>query len=319
LINAVTAGSHLVNNAHRENKKCLQMKNRLSKSGVDIWGGIECTYNRVNDTYMDQLDRAGHYTRNDDLERIAALGIKMLRYPIIWEKHAPQKDTLIDWTFSEQRINELKKLKVEPIAGLVHHGSGPSYASFFDGSFEEGLAKFASQVAAKFPFINYYTPVNEPLTTARFCGLYGHWYPHGKSDKEFYQVLISECKATVLAMQQIRKINPAAKLVQTEDLGKTHSTELLKPQQNFENKRRWLSFDLISGRVTHQHGLYDYLLSCGVTKEQLRFFEENPCPPDILGINHYVTSERYIDENIDNYPEHTWGGNSFHSTPTLRL
>jgi dTDP-4-dehydrorhamnose reductase len=49
------------------------MKSELLKNGVDIWGGIECTYNRVNNSYMDQLERAGHYNRNDDLDRIASL------------------------------------------------------------------------------------------------------------------------------------------------------------------------------------------------------------------------------------------------------
>ena len=172
----------------------------------------------------------------------------------------------------QDRLNKLQQLKVEPIAGLVHHGSGPIYASFFDGTFEEGLARLCAEVAEQFPWIEYYTPVNEPLTTARFCGLYGHWYPHGNTDKEFYQVLISECKATVLAMQAIRTVNPAAELVQTEDLGKTHSTPLLKEQQDFENSVGGLSFDLISGRVTPKHSLYNYLVSRGVTIEQLSIF-----------------------------------------------
>ena len=47
----------------------------------------------------------------------------------------------------------------------------------------------------------------------------------------------------------------------------------------------------------------------GVTDEQLDFFKSNPCAPSIIGINHYLTSERYLDENLQNYPTHTWGGN----------
>ena len=78
------------------------MEKRIAQ-GVDIWGGIECTYNRVNDTYMDQLERAGFYVRTDDLERIAALGIKVLRFPIIWEKHAPNQNMAIDWTFTTRQ------------------------------------------------------------------------------------------------------------------------------------------------------------------------------------------------------------------------
>jgi hypothetical protein len=40
----------------------------------ELWGGIECTINRVNDKYRDQLLLAGHYTRPGDIERIAEAG-----------------------------------------------------------------------------------------------------------------------------------------------------------------------------------------------------------------------------------------------------
>jgi dTDP-4-dehydrorhamnose reductase len=167
-------------------------------------------------------------------------------------------------------------------------------------------------VAERFPHINYYTPVNEPLTTARFCGLYGIWYPHKKDDQSFCRILLNECKATVLAMQEIRRVNPNAKLVQTEDLGKIHSTSLLKYQADFENQRRWLAFDILSGKVNPKHCLWNYLLSAGIKPFELHFFIANPCKPDIMGLNHYLTSERYLDENVNNYPADTIGSNFTH-------
>lgn len=286
------------------------MMKEYTKNKIEIWGGIECSLNRVNDKYKDQLDLSGHYTRGfADIQRFADLGIKALRYPILWEKHAPEKDIQIDWSFSDSRLSEIKQLGIKPIAGLVHHGSGPAYADFFDGSFAKGLGEYAKKVAAKFPWIEYYTPVNEPLTTARFCGLYGHWFPHKHTPLDFLKILLAECKGTVLAMEAIRQINPDAKLVQTEDLGKTHSTYQLRYQRDFENKRRWLSYDLLCGNVNENHRLWDYLIWEGLKKEDLIFFTENPCPPDILGINHYITSERWIDERTDNFPAHCIGGN----------
>lgn len=281
----------------------------LLKSEIEIWGGIECSFNRVADRYTDQLELAGHYKRKDDIGRLADLGIKALRYPVLWEKHCPVSNSPIDWTHTEEVLIKLRELNITPIAGLVHHGSGPSYTNMYDDSFAEGLASYAAKVAAEFPWLEYYTPINEPLTTARFCGLYGHWYPHGTSDSQFLRILYTECKATVLAMKAIRLVNPDAKLVQTEDLGKTHSTETLKYQAEFENTRRWLSLDFLCGRVTPGHPLYTYLVHLGITEEELSFFSDDPCPPSIIGINHYITSERFIDENRDNYPSHTWGGN----------
>lgn len=185
-------------------------------NAIEIWGGIECTLNRVQEKYLDQLKYTGHYTRGEcDIDLIASLQIKMLRYPLLWEKHMQQEHTIIDWTFAEKSLNQLKKHGITPIAGLVHHGSGPCYVNFFDGSFEEGLAFYAKKVAENFPWLEYYTPVNEPLTTARFCGLYGYWYPHETNNYSFYKILLSECKATVMAMKAIRTINPDAKLIQT--------------------------------------------------------------------------------------------------------
>jgi dTDP-4-dehydrorhamnose reductase len=127
-------------------------------------------------------------------------------------------------------MRKIIDLGMEPIVGLVHHGSGPSFTDLLDPAFPAELAAFARQVAEKFPFINYYTPVNEPLTTARFSGLYGWWYPHKKDQRSFVTMLIHQCMAIVMAMQQIREINPDAKLIQTEDLGKTYSTDPLKYQ-----------------------------------------------------------------------------------------
>lgn len=289
------------------------MQTEACQKKPEIWGGLECTINRVNDFYLDQCELSGHYLRGEeDLQHFADLGIKKIRYPVLWEKHQTRKDSKINWGFTEKSLNFFREKGIQPIAGLVHHGSGPNYVSFNDDSFATGLAEYASQVAERFPWIEYYTPVNEPLTTARFCGLYGFWHPHGKSDHQFLKVLLSECKATVLAMQEIRKVNPEAKLIHTEDLGKTFSTPQLQYQADFENKRRWLSLDLLLGRVDEYHPLWEYLLRAGITVEELSYFWEHSCVPEICGFNYYITSERYLDENVTIYPEHSHGGNGKH-------
>ncbi len=280
---------------------------------MEVWGGIECTINRVNDNYFDQLEYSGHYLRENDIDAIAGLGIKKLRYPVLWEKHQPENGSVTDWTATEQKLLQIKQSGVEVIAGLVHHGSGPLHVNTLDASFADGLAVYAKAVAQQFPWINYYTPINEPLTTARFCGLYGIWYPHRNDAYSFHQILISECKATVLAMKAIREVNPDAKLVQTEDLGKTHSTPLLQYQADFENQRRWLGFDLLCGMVNEQHPLWFHLIYSGIAQEELEFFIDNPCPPDVLGINHYITSERFLDEDTSHYPQHVIGTNGKHT------
>jgi dTDP-4-dehydrorhamnose reductase len=253
------------------------------------------------------------------MDLVGSLGVKMLRYPIVWERHQAEEGSPIDWTFSEKKLTKLKELNIEPIAGLVHHGSGPRHVNFFDGSFEEGLAKYAKAVAERFPWLKYYTPVNEPLTTARFCGLYGHWYPHGTSDYSFYKILLSECKATVMAMKAIREVNPDAKLIQTEDLGKCYSTPLLKYQADFENERRWLSYELLTGRLTADKVMYKRLLNAGIHESELTYFLENNCTPYVAGFNYYITSERYLDEDMSKYPEQYHGGNGKHEYADIEI
>jgi dTDP-4-dehydrorhamnose reductase len=283
-----------------------------SENELELWGGIECTINRVNDQFFDQLHYSGHYHRPTDIEVLAATGIKRIRYPLLWEKHQPVQKQPIDWQYSAERLQRLKAVNVDVIAGLVHHGSGPLFTNLLDPNFPELLAAYAGQVAAQFPWICYYTPVNEPLTTARFSGLYGFWYPHKRDDHSLLRMLLNQLRGTVLSMNAIRQINPAAKLVQTEDLGKTYSTELLQYQADFENHRRWLTYDLLCGLVTPDHPLWPYLIENGITAKELQFFRQHPCPPDIFGFNHYLTSERYLDENLERYARHTHGGNGRH-------
>ena len=276
---------------------------------MELWGGIECTLTRVGDERRDQLAMSGHYTRASDLDRIAALGIRTLRYPLLWERAAPGAPDCFDWRFADERLPRLRSLGITPIAGLVHHGCGPDRAGLITDAFVHGLARYAGEVARRFPWLKYYTPVNEPLTTARFCGLYGIWHPHGRDDRSFARILVNESRAIVLAMRAIREVNPGAKLVHTEDLGTIYSTGHLAYQAAFENCRRWLAWDLLCGFVGRTHPMHGYLRASGISAAELAWFVDNPCPPDIIGIDHYVTSDRFLDENVTRYPACARGGN----------
>jgi dTDP-4-dehydrorhamnose reductase len=279
----------------------------------ELWGGIECSFNRLRSRYFDQLDFSRHYSRIEtDVQRFAGLGITTIRYPLIWERMQPDLSQPIKWDEADIAMRALQAAGITPIAGFVHHGSGPKYADVTSPAFAEGLQNFAAAVAEKYPSLRYFTPVNEPLTTARFCGLYGLWYPHKRNDTSFVRIFLNEMKGVVLAMQAIRKVNPEAKLVQTEDLTKVYSTPLLRYQATFENHRRWLTFDLLTGRLLPKHPLWKYFLKHAESETDLRFFTDNPCPPDLLGLDYYPTSERYLDENISRYPTEKIGGNSRH-------
>ncbi|WP_181304521.1 family 1 glycosylhydrolase [Rufibacter sp. XAAS-G3-1] len=281
-------------------------------ANIELWGGVECTVNRVGDQYFDQLAQSGHAQRITDLDLFAELGIKKLRYPVLWESVAPEHPEQQDWSWATARLNRLREVNIDPIVGLLHHGSGPRYTNLLDDNFPQKFAQYARSVAQQFPWVNYYTPVNEPLTTARFSALYGFWYPHTKDDASFAKALLNQINGTKLAMQAIREVNPHAQLVQTDDLGYSHSTPALQYQADFENHRRWLSWDLLCGKVDQQHPLWPYLRLHQVPEAALLELVQHPCPPNVIGVNYYVTSERYLDERIIDYPWHTHGSNGKH-------
>jgi dTDP-4-dehydrorhamnose reductase len=94
----------------------------------------------VGDQYFDQLERNGHASRIDDLDLFAELGVRAIRYPVLWERTAPNGLESADWSWADERLERLRELGIRPIVGLVHHGSGPHHTSLIDPAFPEKLA-----------------------------------------------------------------------------------------------------------------------------------------------------------------------------------
>jgi dTDP-4-dehydrorhamnose reductase len=270
-------------------------------SSIELWGGYECTVNRVGHEWFDQTPRSGHEERIEDLQLFADLGVRSLRYPALWERISPQAPEKRDFRWADERLAEIRRLGINPILTLCHHGSGPHYTSLVEDSFAPGLAEHAAAVAARYPWVRDWTPVNENLTTARFSALYGYWYPHTKDERLFWIALLNEIDATRLAMREIRRINPDARLIQTDDLGYCHATPPLQCDADFQNERRWIGWDLLCGTVVPGHALWDHIASFGLA-DRLRIIADDPCPPNIIGINHYLSSERLRDHRVELYP-----------------
>ena len=65
--------------------------------------------------------------RLGDIDAMAELGIKAVRYPILWETVAPESPDELDFSWHDERLERLRELGIKVIGGLVHHGSGPRY------------------------------------------------------------------------------------------------------------------------------------------------------------------------------------------------
>ena len=175
--------------------------------------------------------------------------------------------------------------------------------------FPTRLADFAAEVAQRYPWVELFTPINEPFTTARISGLYGLWHPHETTEAACFQLVVAECLAITRSMNSIRAINPSAKLIQTEDVGRVFSTPHLQDQTRYENERRWLSLDLLTGRVDCTHPFFERLLAAGADSKHLDELVDTPCPPDVIGLDYYLTSDRMLDERTERYPHEPVGGN----------
>jgi dTDP-4-dehydrorhamnose reductase len=273
---------------------------------------MECTINRVDSTYFDQLKLSGHLERiEDDMRRFAELGLRCVRTCLHWERFAEAEAAGRDpWVVFDRTMNSLRGNGMEPIVGLLHHGSGPPSTSLLDADFGEKLADYALRVAERYPWATLYTPVNEPNTTARFSCLYGHWFPHHESLASYARALVNQAKATALAMQAIRTVQPEARLITTEDGGRIGSTGPLQAEREHREARRWLGTDLLCGWVAPGHSLFAWLVQNGIAEDELRWLAEHPCPPHVLGLNYYLTSDRFLDHRTELYPSGLAGGDT---------
>lgn len=261
----------------------------------------------MGDAYLDQLVTSGHQDRIDDLDRIAALGIRTLRYPANWERI--ERNGEFDWRWQDARMARLAQLGIDPVLHLLHHGSGPMQTDLLDPAFPERFAGFAGQVARRYPAVTRFVPINEPVTTARFSTLYGLWYPHQRDLHDFLRAVWHQVRAIWLGMRAIRQETPDAVCLLTDDYGRVHSTPMLRDQAAFENVRRWLALDLLFGRVTPGHRFWTLLRDAEVSQRAIHEIAAEPLENAIVGVDYYLTSERFLDERLERYPAWTHGGN----------
>jgi len=276
-------------------------------SQPEVWGGVECSFLEVNGWRCDQVALTGHAARPDDLDRIADLGVRAVRYPVLWGRTNGTAAT--DWEWAEARLTRLRSLGVRSIVGLLHHGFGRIGTDPLDPEYPGRFASFATEVAERFPWVDTFIPVNEPLTTARFGALYGWWPPYARDHPTFIRLLISECLAFRAASKALRNVRSDVSIIVTEDAGRTYGTDAVAAAVEHDDLRRWLTYDLLTGTVDRGHGLWSYLTQAAPDMSYaLDDLAGDPEPPDVLGLNRYITSDRFLDHRIESYPPHVHGG-----------
>jgi len=264
----------------------------------EIWASPEPTIARIDaQRTRNQLIETGHAARADDIARLSALGVSASRYPVLWESVAPAHPTVRNYGWADTRLRALREAGVEPIVTLLHHGSGPAYTSLLDPAFPALFADYAAATARVFPWVRRWTPINEPLTTARFATLYGVWFPNGVfDDRAFATAIVNEALAIAEATRRIRAIIPNAEFLLTEDLQSfTAGDASVADYVAHKRERMYLSCELLQGRIVDGHPMHAYLRERGgISRGTLDALARDPQPPDVMGWNYYPFSERYL-------------------------
>ena len=266
--------------------------------------GIENSYPTIEwegKTFrQDELEKTRHYDRwRDDFRILKELGIDYLRYgPPYFSTHLGSGK--YDWNFTDETFAALHEQKAELIVDLCHFGVPDWIGNFQNPEFPKLFAEYATAFAQRFPWVQFYTPVNEIFIAATFSAQFGWWNERLKSDTAFVLALKHLCQANVLAMHAILDVNPNAIFVQSESTQYFHAEnpDCEDPARRY-NEKRFLSLDLTYGH--HVNGtIYEYLLDNGMTRDEYHWFLTNHIRHRcIMGNDYYATNENMVNAKGD--------------------
>ena len=259
--------------------------------------GIECSNPTIHNgrTRRDQLEECGHYERwRDDLRLTCDLGLKVLRYglPIHRVFLGPGK---YDWEFADLVMAELRRLKLTPILDLLHFGVPDWLGNFQNPELPVYFADYCSAVAQRYPWVRYYTPVNEIYVSARMSAKDGLWNEQLKDDRAFVIALKHLVAASILGTQSIAKHRPDCVIVQSESAEYTHEAKATPSAAvTLTNKQRFISLDLLYAKPFDADVGY-WLQDNGLTREEYDWFMAGEPPGyQIMGNDYYGRNERIL-------------------------
>ncbi len=259
--------------------------------------GIECSNPTIDHgrTRRDLLAECGHYERwREDLALTRELGLLVLRYGL------PIHKTFLgsgkyDWEFADLVMGEMRRLGITPILDLLHFGLPDWIGNFQNPELPVLFASYCGAVAERYPWVRYYTPVNEIYVTAKSSTLDGIWNEQLKTDRGFVTAMKHLVAASILGTQAIAAKRPDCVIVQSESAEYIHE---VKASQSSEvaltNKRRFISLDLLYAHPPDAD-ICHYLGDNGLTREEYDWFMAGEPPGyQIMGNDYYGRNEHIL-------------------------
>ncbi len=262
--------------------------------------GVENSNPTINDgrTRIDELESCGHYRHwQTDFNLVKEMGIAYLRYGpplhLTW-----LGDGRFDWEFADLVFTELYRLNIVPIVDLCHFGLPDWLGNFQNTDFPDLFARYARAFAERFPWVQFYTPVNEMFICAMFSAKFGWWNEQGKTDRTFVTALKNLVRANVLGMCQILEARPDAIFIQSESSEYFHAEgPSAICQAEMLNSMRYLSLDLNYGQRVDS-SMYEYLADNGLARDEYAFFVNQQLKHHcIMGNDYYWTNEHRVMKN----------------------
>ena len=271
-----------------------------------IWAsGIEDTFvpqEKPGHRALDEYQLMGHYEHwREDLALLGELGVRAVRWGVPWYRVQPLPDEF-DWRWTDEVLPYIvEELGITPIIDLMHYGC-PFWMrrEFVNKGYVSGVAAYAAAFVRRYSsLVRWYTPLNEPLVNALMCGKRGLWPPYLRGDQGYIRIMLQLARGIVATVEAIKEVDPQAKMVHVEAAGLSrairHDLEALAIE---EQRRGFIAYDLITGRVTHDHPLFPWLLRSGAPPDELARIASHPITLDVLGLNFYPqwsTQHLYVD------------------------
>lgn len=259
--------------------------------------GIECSYPTIENGRVrrDQLDECGHYERwREDLGLVKEMGLKVLRYGLPYYRTHLGAGRY-DWSFADEVMAELRRLEITSILDLLHFGVPDWLGNLQNPELPVRFAEYAGAVAERYPWVRYYTPVNEIYVTARVSGKDGLWNEQLRTDKGFVTAMKHAAAASILSNQRIAERRPDCVIVQSESTEYTHEARAVPTEEvTLANKLRFLSLDLLYAHPPDAD-VCMYLMDNGLTREEYDWFMSGEPPGyQIMGNDYYGRNERIV-------------------------